>query len=1136
MLLAGSLAAASFEQHVVQAEHRGALRIERSADGRVREIRGLAIPTSGSPEDAARSVIRSASIMLFDSGTVPELRLEYAIESLTGQHLTFRHMFGGVEVVDSELVVELSSDGLVRAIRNNVAREPERALRSQSVADPVRSLSLDAGTTILDQRLVGITIGGTVHLVTRILTQARSHEVYAIYVGSNGSVVRTQELFFNASARVFDPNPVTTLNDPSLRDRNDAASAVPEAAYFIVELLDLAPSGPLSGPHVRIVDSDPPTTVLANASESLMFDRSQHGFEDVMAYFHLDRSQRYLQSLGYTGSRQIIRESIDVDAHGAGGADNSFFVASSRPGIGRLVFGDGGVDDAEDADILLHEYGHAIQESIAPGVFFGARGSEGRAMGEGFGDYWAFSGGYAASVASGRDPFCVGDWDARCGSGGSTSCSYPEGADCLRRTDSPKTMSDYIFSGSPGTEHRNGEIWSSALRRIFMDAVSRLGVDQGRRVADVLVLEGYFSLTSSPSFRDAAARMIDADLQLFGGDNATSICSSMLQAQILGPSECIVERRGDLVLLQSLDAGAAIPDGDPTGIISTRRVDSNRMIDRLFVQVRVEHPSSGDLRLVLTAPDGRTAILGEATGKSGIDIQTTYGLDTASAESLEIFNGMSAMGEWKLQVIDSAPGGAGRLISWGLIIRFQGDVPLSARPAVASSRQHLLVVARASGAAGTNFVSDVRLFNRGDREAALWAVFIPSGFDGTQRFSAMQLRISPGQTLSLDDVVPTLFGTTGTGALEFHGDIEQILITSRTYNRGGEGTFGQFIGSAGPDGFAQSAGQRLHISQLQNTASFRTNVGMTNVSQQSGTVRVTVFDTAGVPIETKESALPPFGHLQVPILGGMGGVQTSAARAEVSVVAGEVVVAAYGSVVDNVSGDSIYIPARQPAQPAELTLPAVFRGDGANGTRWRTDLWLSNPSQIEQSASIVFHSADGAETASAAVSAGPGETLVYLDVLESLLGIDAGFGKLTISASPLIVTARIWTPGESGSFGQFVSARKMSEAVGLGGVAATAIQLESSASFRTNIGFTELAGAPALVRLRVHDSGGRELLARDLAVAANGQVQANLEQLGVPRTENIRASFEVIGGSGRVAGYGSVVDNRSGDPIFVPAR
>ena len=38
------------------------------------------------------------------------------------------------------------------------------------------------------------------------------------------------------------------------------------------------------------------------------------------------------------------------------------------------------------------------------------------------------------------------------------------------------------------------------------------------------------------------------------------------------------------------------------------------------------------------------------------------------------------------------------------------------------------------------------------------------------------------------------------------------------------------------------------------------------------------------------------------------------------------------------------------------------------------------------------------------------------------------------------------------------------------------------------------------------------------------------------QTYNARLSIEVIGGSGRVTAYGSVIDNESKDPTYVPAQ
>ena len=61
---------------------------------------------------------------------------------------------------------------------------------------------------------------------------------------------------FDGEGRVFNPNPVVTLRDGELRDRDNAAEAVPESAYSTVALRDLSGGGTpgdpytLTGPYV----------------------------------------------------------------------------------------------------------------------------------------------------------------------------------------------------------------------------------------------------------------------------------------------------------------------------------------------------------------------------------------------------------------------------------------------------------------------------------------------------------------------------------------------------------------------------------------------------------------------------------------------------------------------------------------------------------------------------------------------------------------------------------------------------------------------------------------------------------------------------------------------------------------------
>jgi Zn-dependent metalloprotease len=113
----------------------------------------------------------------------------------------------------------------------------------------------------------------------------------------------------------------------------------------------------------------------------------------------------------------------------------------------ELRFGKGGVDDAEDAEVIIHEYGHAIHFQSSP-TFYGA-GEESGAIGEGFGDYLAAD--VTNIFAPTPDPACVADWD---------SVSYTPGpVHCLRRLDEPKMYPHDL----DGRVHDDGEIWSHAL-------------------------------------------------------------------------------------------------------------------------------------------------------------------------------------------------------------------------------------------------------------------------------------------------------------------------------------------------------------------------------------------------------------------------------------------------------------------------------------------------------------------------------------------------------------------------------------------------------------------------------------------------------------------------------------------------
>ena len=219
-------------------------------------------------------------------------------------------------------------------------------------------------------------------------------------------------------AQVFMVNPVQSSNDQTLTDDKDAASAVPSSAYALAPLRNLDGSGYLRGKWVT-VESATGTPAYSRTGE-YVYTRDQDQFEQVMGYFWVNQAQEYLQSLGFGSTLPgIIKEPFSVKINQYGG-DNSY--QTDKPY--RIRLGKGGVDDAEDAEVIVHEYGHAVHQSQVPGY---GQSADAGAIGESFGDYLAVTVGLAAAAQYSwpvaANPACPMDWD---------STSYTDAPHCIR--------------------------------------------------------------------------------------------------------------------------------------------------------------------------------------------------------------------------------------------------------------------------------------------------------------------------------------------------------------------------------------------------------------------------------------------------------------------------------------------------------------------------------------------------------------------------------------------------------------------------------------------------------------------------------------------------------------------------------
>jgi hypothetical protein len=160
------------------------------------------------------------------------------------------------------------------------------------------------------------------------------------------------------------------------------------------------------------------------------------------------------------------------------------------------------------------------------------------------------------------------------------------------------------------------------------------------------------------------------------------------------------------------------------------------------------------------------------------------------------------------------------------------------------------------------------------------------------------------------DIVGTL-GLETKGSLEICSD-KPLLVTGRNFNQSTEGTFGQFIdGHVGNLGL--TAGQSAALLGLrQETAKFRSNIGVANGGTQPAQVEITLFDNAGTALTTYTLTVPAGQVVQdlQPFQARAHSPDLGWGFASVKVLSGSNIMTS-ASVVDAVTNDPTYVPAKR---------------------------------------------------------------------------------------------------------------------------------------------------------------------------------------------------------------------------------
>jgi len=497
--------------------------------GQVRRLEGtINLPHADTQRESVESFLKSNAKMLGTPTQGGNLKLLREIKSPTGDHFYYQQLYQGLPVwggrVSVHNVVGSKAAQVINDLRKLSPASEKSLEKKPDFNDSNRAKAMEVAEKAVNFKTLApqeptaepgfLEVEGQPVAVWRVrYTTSEPGAVWEVMVHAEDmkplsarNVAAYQQ---SPKASVFLDDPIESTGNQKLAPPTtpqDPNAPILQGARLPVALSELDGNGQLDGKYA----TTNLTTAFARAKSASLdftYNWDDPHFRETMAYYWVTECAHYLASLGYGN---IFTSAIAINVDGTSD-DNSWYVN------GALTFGSGGVPDAEDAEVIFHELGHAIQDAQVPGLLSDG-GEEVRAISEGFGDYWAAS--YFASIG----PKGVA-WDTFFDKWDGITVNPASGSNppFLRRLDSNKKYPTDLDQ----EVHDDGEIWSACLWKIR----NILGKD----LAAKIVLEANFQLAPTTKFPDAANAILSANQKLSAGANGTAIRKVFEDSGILQP-------------------------------------------------------------------------------------------------------------------------------------------------------------------------------------------------------------------------------------------------------------------------------------------------------------------------------------------------------------------------------------------------------------------------------------------------------------------------------------------------------------------------------------------------------------------------------------------------------------------------
>ncbi|HEX7828475.1 MAG TPA: hypothetical protein VF787_02405 [Thermoanaerobaculia bacterium] len=243
---------------------------------------------------------------------------------------------------------------------------------------------------------------------------------------------------------------------------------------------------------------------------------------------------------------------------------------------------------------------------------------------------------------------------------------------------------------------------------------------------------------------------------------------------------------------------------------------------------------------------------------------------------------------------------------------------------------------------------------------------------------------------------------------------------------------------------------------------------------------------------------------------------------------------------------TVFLFASGSAAAKNLYIPVAGAAAGANGTRFRTDVRIFNPSSttpIGISIHFLPLGENGENIPGRVVSIAPRQVAVLNDIVTNFIQYPTGsvIGALRLDSDTdksyeFSAESRTYTdspnPGAPGTYGQFIPALDPDIHATKSGIVTHVI---SNSAFRTNTGVMNANRETVTVRVKVLSADGTLLReSPSFPVYAMSMTLQSLTSL-TGLIQNVDDGYVIIESTLPVFAFASVIDNQSNDSIFIPA-